>query len=385
MSLWTWLQEKVGKGNIIPISQEKDFVSDYCEVFGDVYIREMMFWQAVNLIARAVGRCEFRTFYGGVEEKKRWYYQWNIEPNPNQNANEFWMQALSKLYRHNECLIIENKGHMYVADSFTVTPYALYEDVFRGVQVKGFTFDRAFKQSEVLFFSLNEVNMRNVLNGLYVSYSKLIEYSMKAYQRSRGTKGVFKYDTLPVAGTPEREAFDRLVNKRISEWLSSDTAALPLGRGQDWVEPKDKTYASESTRDIRALVDDIGDFTARAFGIPPVLMNGSVQETTAAIDQFLTFCIDPLADMIAAEINRKTNGYEGFRGGDYLQIDTKTIKHTDLLGVATSIDKLISSGVFSINDIRGMVNEPLIAEPWADEHFITKNYENMQSTGGGNG
>lgn len=45
--------------------------------------------------------------------------------------------------------------------------------------------------------------------------SKLIESSMKAYQRSRGTKVKFKYETLPVAGTEERRLFDTLVKKRL--------------------------------------------------------------------------------------------------------------------------------------------------------------------------
>jgi hypothetical protein len=56
---------------------------------------------------------------------------------------------------------------------------------------------------------------------------------MKAYQRSRGTKVKFKYETIPVAGTEERKAFDSLINEKISKWLSGDNAALPLGRGQD--------------------------------------------------------------------------------------------------------------------------------------------------------
>jgi HK97 family phage portal protein len=197
---------------------------------------------------------------------------------------------------------------------------------------------------------------------------------MKAYQKSRGTKGIFQYDTLPVAGTPERDAFDKLINEKIKKWLDGDSAALPLGRGQEWKELEKRTYSSESTRDRRALVDDVSDFTARAFGIPLALLRGDVQDTSKAVDQLLTFCIDPLVDMIQEEINRKRNGYAGFSQGTYLKIDTKTMKHVDLLSVSTAIDKLISSGAFCVNDIRELVGEPVIEEDWAYEHFITRNY-----------
>jgi HK97 family phage portal protein len=372
LGLISWLVDKFG--GPIPVSYNGDLFEEYEDLVGDTYIRELAFLSAVNLVANAVSKCEFKTFTKGKEEKGREYYLWNLEPNKNQNSSVFLHKMISKLYRNNECLVIEQNGQLLVVDSFTRTPYALYEDVFTRVTVGEFTFDRSFAQSEVLYFNLTESDTKKVVDGLYNSYSKLITYSMKAYQKSRGTKGIFQYDTLPVAGTPERDAFDKLINEKIKKWLDGDSAALPLGRGQEWKELEKKTYSSENTRDIRALVDDISDFTARAFGIPPALLRGDVQDTSKAVDQLLTFCIDPLVDMIQEEINRKRNGYAGFSQGTYLKIDTKTMKHVDLLSVSTAIDKLISSGAFCVNDIRELVGEPVIEEPWAYEHFITRNY-----------
>lgn len=73
-------------------------------------------------------------------------------------------------------------------------------------------------------------------------------------------------------------------------------------------------------------------------------------------------------------INRKRYGYAGFKNGNYVQIDTKAIKHVDLLSVSTAIDKLIASGAFCINDIRKLTGETIIDEAWANQHFMTKNY-----------
>lgn len=377
MGLISWLIDKFG-GKPVPTNFRFD-EDEYASLVFDIYIREMAFWSAVNIVANAVSKCEFKTYLNGKEDKGKEYYLWNIEPNKNQNSSRFLNKLIAKLYRDNECLVIEQNGQLLVADSFNRKPYALYDDVFTEVRVEDFTFARSFVQSEVLYYQLNEENVRKLINGLYESYSKLIAYSMKAYQRSRGTKGIFKYDTIPVAGTPEREAFDALINRKIKQWMEGDNAALPLGRGQEWKELQHKTYTNESTRDIRAQIDDIFDFTARAFGIPPALLKGDVQDTSKAIDQLLTFCIDPLVDMIQEEINRKRNGYAGFSQGTYLKIDTKCIKHVDLLSVATAIDKLIGSGAFCINDIRKAVGDEPINEAWANQHFITKNYETVES------
>ncbi len=380
MNIITWLIDKFG-GKPVPVNfnlDDKD-IDEYSLLVFDIYIREMAFWSAVNLVANAISKCEFKTFVNNNEVKDREYYLWNVEPNRNQNSSRFLNKLIAKLYRNNEALIVEVNGQLLVADNFIRKPYALYDDVFSQVQIEEFTFDRTFTQSEVLYYQLNEENIRKLVNGLYESYSKLITYSMKAYQRSKGTKGIFKYDTIPAAGTEERKAFDALINEKIKKWMESDNAALPLGRGQEWKELEHKTYSSETTRDIRAQIDDIFDFTARAFSIPPALLRGDVQDTSKAIDQLLTFCIDPLVDMIQEEINRKRNGYAGFSQGTYLKIDTKCIKHVDLLSVATAIDKLIGSGAFCINDIRKAVGDEPINEAWANQHFITKNYETVEN------
>lgn len=388
MSIWTWLKDKFG-GSSIPLSNENlfEYIDEYALVVGDIYIREMAFWSATNLIANAISKCEFKTYFKGEEVKKQEYYLWNIEPNKNQNSSAFLHKLIAQLYRHNECLVIEQNGQLLVADSFDKKEYALYEDMFTQVTIKDFTFNRSFKQSEVLFFQLNEVNMRNVVNGLYGSYAKLITYSMNAYQKSKGTKGIFKYDTVPVAGTPEREAFDKLINEKISKWLNSDNAALPLGRGQEWKENEKKTYAGESTRDIKAMIDDVYDFTARSYGIPPVLLKGDLANIgDNVVDVLLTFAVDPLIDTLQEEINRKRTGYSNFSQGTYLEIDSKSIKHIDLLSVSTAIDKLIASGAFCINDIRKLVGEQVIDEPWAWQHYITKNYttiEDLEALEGG--
>ena len=57
-----------------------------------------------------------------------------------------------------------------------------------------------------------------------------------------------------------------------------------------------------------------------------------------------------------------------------MKIDTRAVKHVDLLSVSTAIDKLISSGAFCVNDIRELVGEQPIDEEWAYSHWITRNY-----------
>ena len=118
--------------------------------------------------------------------------------------------------------------------------------------------------------------------------------------------------------------------------------------------------------------------TANAFNVPKSIATGEVQDTSKAIDEFLTFCLDPLIELLTDEITRKLFTKYQVLNGYYVKFNTKAVKHIDLLDVATAIDKLISSGCFTIKDIRRVCGEDEIDEPWANQFFMTKNYSAIE-------
>lgn len=375
MSLITYIKDFLGIGT--PATREIP-EEEFFNIVTEIHIRELAFYSCVNMIANSISKCEFKTFKANEEVKLDEYYLWNIEPNVNQNSSEFTHKLISQLYRNNECLVVESGGQLLVADSFSTEEFALKENIFSGVSVGLFTFQRTFAMSEVMYFKLSEQDMRKVTNGIYEGYGKLMAYGMKAYQKSRGSRGVMNYETIAPGNEAAKAAFDDLMNNRFKKFFTAENAVLPLPKGYTYTDIGSKTYSSEGTRDIRAMADDISDFTAKGFGIPPALAKGDIAGIKDANNTYLTYCVDPLAHMIQEEINRKRNGYVGFSQGTFLKIDTKSIIHVDLLSVATAIDKLIASGAFCINDIRKLVREQPIDEEYADTHFITKNYSSVE-------
>jgi len=375
MGLLTYIRDFLSGG----VLTTKEVPSEeFYNIVTEIHIRELAFYSCVNMIANSISKCEFKTFIKGTETKGKEYYLFNIEPNKNQNSSAFTHKLISQLYRFNECLVVEEKGQLLVADSFKQTEFALRDNLFQGVTVGDFTFVKTFNMSEVMYFKLSEKDMRQVTNGIYEGYGKLIAYGMKAYQKSRGNRGILNYATIAQGNEAAKTAFDDLMNNRFKKFFTAENAVLPLPTGYEYSDIGSKTYSNEGTRDIRAMADDISDFTAKAFGIPPALAKGDIAGIKDAMQSFLTFCIDPLTDMVSEEINRKRNGYSGFSQGNYLKIDTKSILHVDLLSVSTAIDKLIASGAFSINDIRKLVGENEIDETYGNTHWITKNYSSVE-------
>ena len=169
-----------------------------------------------------------------------------------------------------------------------------------------------------------------------------------------------------------------MIREQVAPFLNSNGAILPEFDGYAY-ENLGNAGSREDSRDIRNMIEDIFDFTARGFLIPAVLVNGSVEGTADANTRFLTNCIDPLADQLQEEINRKRYGFEAWRRGDYLRVDTSSIIHFDMFANAANVEKLVGSGAYTINDVRRAANQSILTEPWATEHFMTLNISPMSA------
>lgn len=376
-----WVIQWLGVGGTKKVSIEEIMADKSVQdSIYEIYLRELAFWTCINKISGAIVKCEFQTFANHKEVQGDEYYLWNYEPNPNQNAATMLFKLIGTLFKNNEALIVEVGRRIYVADSFQKEVFALKEYTFSNVEIDGYTLSDTFTMSDVMYFQLNSTDMRRLVNGMYEAYSKLLTHAQNAYRRSRGRKGILNISAIAEQSETFDTDFDELMTQHFKNFFEKENAVLPLFDGYEYTDISQnvKTYSSESTRDIKALADDIYDFTARAFSFPPSLAKGDVQDTAKAVDELLTFVIDPLVEILQTEINRKRYGADGFKKGNYIKINTLAVKHIDIFDIATPIEKLISSGVFTINDILKVLKMPAISEEWANQHFITKNYATIQ-------
>ena len=63
----------------------------------------------------------------------------------------------------------------------------------------------------------------------------------------------------------------------------------------------------------------------------------------------------------------------------YTKIDTQRIKDIDIKSLSSAGDLLFRIGVNSINDNLKLLGKETIDEEWANEHYVTKNYQSVLS------
>ncbi|WP_337970143.1 phage portal protein [Virgibacillus salexigens] len=354
-------------------------LKDLCFDLGvEYYYKNLAVQACVNLIANTLVRSQFRTFEQGKEVKKTSYYLFNVQPNQNQNSSEFFHEFVSKLVLDNECLVIMQNQQLYVADEFYVERFAFKENIYKDIVVNDFQLNKTFMESDVFYFRLNNERIKDAIDSLYASYGKLLTASMNYYKRSNALRVKYKLDTILSKTDEDQEVLEEMINAQLSRFLKAeDAAALPEQDGLDIVEMFQNSKGSTS-RDTRAIVDDIFDFVSMAFHVPKGLLKGDLADVEGQTDNFIMFCVAPIAELIEDEINRKFYTKKEFLDRTYFKVDTSFIKYVDPIKLATALDKMLSSGTHSVNENRNMIGKEPLEEDWADEHYVTKNYEGIK-------
>lgn len=389
MGLWKWLEGKMLGGKSVEVTAET--IEKYIEQerLSNLVAEELTIHAAINLIANSISKCEFKTLKNGKEYQGEEYYVWNYEPNKNQNSSQFLQELTATLLYRNECLVVENNGQLIIAESFTKEEYALKETVFSNVYRKGLTFNRDFRMSEVLYFRLNNKNIRQLLTNLCNGYNNLLEEAVDKYEKAGGEKGTLHIDAqakgMKYGNKSFEEVYEDLMNNRFKRFFNSRSAVLPLWNGFTYTKQaaEQSKKSTSEMKDITDVLDEIVVTVARAFNIPVALLKGDVSDVSKVTQNFLTFCVDPLCEMLQTEINRKRYGKYQVQRGCYVRINTTTIMHVDVFEIAEKIDKLISSGMYCIDDLRKKLGETELDNEESKTYWITKNYTSIESLKGG--
>lgn len=376
-----FLRPKDGVG-----THEQVTCKELFEAAKELQIRELCFWTCVNMIANAMGRCEFRTFTDHKEVYGKEYYLWNFEPNANQNSTVFIHKLISTLYSSNEALIIGTRQRngsdaLVVADSWAQSAeYPSKQNEYRNVTVGDVKYDKTFRENDVIHLKLNHVDIKPVIDGMYDAYYQLIDAAQQSFLWDEGKHMKVHVDQVAEGEDGWEAKFAEMIKNQTSPFLKSRNAVLPEFDGYKY-ELIGEDSPAKDTRDIKELVEDIFDFTARAMLIPAVLVNGKIEGTKDANTRFLTNCIDPICDQLQEEIVRKRYGFEGWSKGNTLRVDSSAIIHFDLFANAANVEKVVGSGAYTINDVRRAANQATINEPWADKHYLTLNIAGIDKAG----
>lgn len=361
--------------NFLSRKQEYEAIDTVLGSFAEkAAFKQLAVYIATSYIANALSGCEFKVIRGGVECHDLLYYRLNVSPNPNMNAAQFWNEVVTRICTCTESLVVPWQGDsLYIATSYSQYPRALRDNIFIGITVEDQAIGAKYKASDAYFFKFESRSVATMINGLYEDYSKLISAAITGFLQGHGRKYKLALANVKVGDKQFADAYENIVKKQLEDFLKSENAVYPQYAGYDLQELRHE--ADGSSGDILAMRKEVFDLVAQAYKIPTSMMYGNTNNTADVSNQFLTYAVDPIAKMMADEVTRKSFTYDEWARGDRVVVDTKSINHVDIFNVAANVDKLISSGVFSIDDVLVALGYQPLNTEFSRAHYITKNYE----------
>ena len=120
-------------------------------------------------------------------------------------------------------------------------------------------------------------------------------------------------------------------------------------------------------------------------------MTGNINNIQDVVKAFITFAVEPVAKLIADEINRKFYGYKGYTSDTYVKVDTRTINYLSIVECAQVAQTLIGNTICNPGEVRELIGLGPINEEFMKQFFVTKNNSKVEDVmngiidGGGDG
>lgn len=339
-----------------------------------LYLKQSAIETCVNLMGRTISVADFRF----MKDKKRvnhdFDYLLNVRPNSNQSAAGFWKDFIYTLLVENEVLVVlTDYNELLIADSFDRIEYALYEDVFRGVTVKNYTFKRDFKMSDVIYMTYNNKKFTRFLDGMFKDYTELFSRIVETKMYENQIRALAEIETTQKLDDKNQKRLNNFIQRMYQNFRKSAFAIAPKVKGFNYEEiTKGQSAKSQSVEELEKLKKDTTKQVANILGIPSALVLGELSEYETAMKAYIRLTAKPLTEQIKDELTSKLIDEQDYEGG--LRLKIYGVNEKSPLEMAKDADKLRGSGIADGHELREIIGFEHSDDPIHNKFFITKNY-----------
>lgn len=353
------------------------------EVDQRLYLKNTAIESSVNVMARTISTAKFKFKRGKVRTHSDFEYLLNVRPNMNQSAAEFWKDFVYTLLTENEVLVIlSDNDEFLIADNFHREEYALYADTFKYVEVKGYTFKRTFKMSEVIYMSYNNEKFKVFLDSMFADYTELFSRMVETKMYENQIRALATIDSTHQLDEKTQGRLKNFINRMYTSFKNNAFAIVPKTKGFDYEEiTGNRSSKSQPIKELEELRVDVTKQVANILGIPSALIFGDLSEYETAMKAYMRLTAKPLIEQIRDELVAKLIAKESYEKGETIIISG--VSEKDPIDSAEAVDKLVSSGVYTRNEVREKFGDERSEDERLDEFVITKNYQTLDDFEGG--
>ncbi len=369
--------------------EPSDWIPDL--VYGDdesarAYLKIMAKNTVLDFVARTMSTLEVK--FKNKDGTADWEYILNVRPNNDMSAATFWEKFFYRLMDDNEVLVIFTEDNqLLIADDFSRTEYAVYDDVFTGVTVKNYVFQKSFNMSDVIYIEYNNDKLDRFTKGLFEDYSELFGRIIEIAMRNNQIRGSVSINATATAnekkdenGKTRTEKLQEYVDKIYQAFKTKSVAIVAKVKNIDYEEYTNKQGVSNQSLDeLNKMKTSLIDDVANAIGVPTALIYGEKAELDSNLQAFRKLCLAPLMKKLQDELMAKIITKKEYKNGERIKVSK--VLPVSILENATQIDKIVSSGTFLRDEVREVTDYDPLPNGEGQQLIMTKNYEKVTKGG----
>ena len=338
--------------------------------------------KAIMMIAKAIAKSDILIQTESKEKNKK-EYRLNVQPNDNECGTVFWTEVVKQLLTEQEALIIPLSGKYYRATSWSHTNEVMMKRVYKNVMLscggENLTIFSTFQSDEVIHLRYDNARIRLYLQNVVGQFDKTMDSINAMMQLSSQPRFKLKLGTNALSFREKQaDGTDKVMTKdqyvlKIKKLLTSDTLEVLTEQENVSVEQM-QINTTVKAEELAKMALQINNEVANAFDIPEAVFNGNITEKSDATNEFITYAVSPVAEVINDTLTAYVVGEDDYCSkNEKVMVWLARFKHVDVVDSAVNLDKLRGIG-FHLDEIRGMVGYPLLNTEFSTERALTKNY-----------
>lgn len=338
--------------------------------------------KAIMMIAKAIAKSDILIQTESKEKHKK-EYRLNVQPNDNECGTVFWTEVVKQLLTEQEALIIPLSGKYYRATSWSHTNEVMMKRVYKNVMLscggENLTIFSTFQSDEVIHLRYDNARIRLYLQNVVGQFDKTMDSINAMMQLSSQPRFKLKLGTNALSFREKQaDGTDKVMTKdqyvlKIKKLLTSDALEVLTEQENASVEQL-QINTTVKAEELAKMALQINNEVANAFDIPEAVFNGNITEKSDATNEFITYAVSPVAEVINDTLTAYVVGEDDYCSkNEKVMVWLARFKHVDVVDSAVNLDKLRGIG-FHLDEIRGMVGYPLLNTEFSTERALTKNY-----------
>lgn len=343
--------------------------------------------KAETMIAKAIAKSDI-LIQTQSEHKRKYEYRLNVQPNDNENGTYFWTKVVKKLLREGEVVIVRIGDKYYRVQSFqesdNVMTGRLYSNITIEAAEKQYSLLKTFLSGDVIHLRYDNSKIRVLLNSVLSQYETTAN-SVNAMMQIANTPkfklkvpGPLNLVRRGKDGESDKKITKEEYTEELKKLLESESLAIITESSGITLEQLG-IQTTTKTEELVKIKAEINNATAEAYDIPQAVFNGNITEKSDATNEFITYAVGPVAEVINDELTAKLVGAEDYAGkNERVMVWLARFKHVDVVDSANNLDKLRSNG-WNFDEIREMVGYPALNTPFSQARALTKNYTTWEN------